>query len=525
MFLPIGTLIRANKESASVILLATAVDIDSTLRDSIRLIVPEAALVGTACVLFVISTFKASRNTAGVIALVGLGLAALLHWSVDRPADLLPTVAPVLVDHLAIFTRIVALVSGAILVLIGWNEPGDRRACEYHACLLCIVAGLSLVGVANDLIFLFLALELISIPTYVMLYLPKTNDPNAQEATLKYFMLSIMSSAMLLFGFSYLYGVTGTTNISAILKVLPAAAAGDMGGMVIVAVVLAVAGFGNRITAFPFHFYAPDVYQAAPLGVVSMLAFVPKAAGFVALLRLFGAYGTFPNADYDFVKQFRMFLWILAAVTMTAGNVMALLQNNIRRLLAYSGVAHAGYMLIGLAVLSSMPVQSNGKASFISGGETVLFYLIAYGAMTVGAFAVIAYLSRPERGVDAIDDLAGLHETNPRMAFIMAIFFFSMMGLPLTAGFAGKLYIFLGALSVPTRPPAGHLYQVLALIGTLNAAIAAYYYLRVVGVMYLRGSFQPPFPTRWSPILIAIVVCAIATLLFGIYPTPLLNEG
>ena len=171
---------------------------------------------------------------------------------------------------------------------MSWDEPGDRRACDYHACLLCAWPGLSLVGAANDLIFLFLALELISIPTYVMLYLPKANDLKAQEAALKYFLLSIMSSALLLFGFSYLYGATGTTNISAILKILPAVAAGDMAYMALVAVVMIVAGLGFPRDRFPFHFYAPDVYQGAPLGVVSLLSFVPKVAGFAALLRLFG---------------------------------------------------------------------------------------------------------------------------------------------------------------------------------------------------------------------------------------------
>ena len=228
-----------------------------------------------------------------------------------------------------------------------------------------------------------------------------------------------------------------------------------------------------------------------------------------------------PDIDDAFIKQYRMLLWILAAVTMTAGNVMALMQNNVRRMLAYSGVANAGYILIGLAVLSSQ--QTGDKGSEINGGDTVLFYLIAYGAMTVGAFAVIVYLHRPERGIDAIDDLAGLHETNPRMAAIMAIFLFSMIGMPLTAGFAGKFYLFLGALWVKSAPPMGHLYQVLALIGAVNAAISAYYYMRVVGVMYLRGSFQPPIPVRIAPVLIAIVVCAIVTLWLGIYPTPMLD--
>ena len=502
-----------------MILLATSA-VDITLQEVPRLIVPEAALVGTACMLFILSTFKANRAIAGTIALAGLGLAGFLHANYVVPTIFVVSVTPALGDNLAAFIRVTALITGVILVLLTWEEPGDRRACDYHACLLCIIAGLSLVGSANDLIFLFLALELISIPTYVMLYLPKLHDGPAQEATIKYFLLSILSSAFLLFGFSYLYGITGTTNISAILKILPAVAVGDMAGMALIALVMIVAGIGFRITAFPFHFYAPDVYQAAPLGVVSLLAFVPKVAGFVALLRLFGTFNATSALDYAFMKQYMMLLWILAAVTMTAGNVMALMQHNLRRMLAYSGVAHAGYMLIGLAVLPSQT-----RDAVVSGGDAVLFYLIAYGAMTIGAIAVIAYLSRPDRSIDTIDDLGGLHESNPRLALMMAIFMFSMIGLPLTAGFVGKFYLFLSAFSVKAAPPMGHLYQMLALIGAINAAIAAYYYLRVVGVMYLRGSFQPPIPLRMSPILLVILICAWLTIVLGIYPAPLLEAS
>jgi NADH-quinone oxidoreductase subunit N len=502
-----------------VILLATSA-VDETLRNCIRLIVPEAALIGTACLLFSLGLARTGRHLAGLVALAGLILAGALHLVVTQPSGLIATVAPALDDSLAKFIRITAVATGLILVLFCWDETDERRAYDYHACLLCAVAGLSLVGLANDLLFLFLALEMISIPTYVMLYLPKGQDRLAQEAAIKYFLLSIMSSAFLLFGFGYLYGLTGTTNISAILKILPVVAGGAAANLALVAMVMIVAGLGFRVTAFPFHFYAPDVYQGGPLGVVALLSFVPKAAGFAALIRLSSAFGAMSAVDYTFTKQYLMLAWILAAVTMTAGNVMALLQNNVRRMLAYSGVANAGYLLIGLAAL---PMQS--KEVEISGADSVLFYLIAYGAMTVGAFAVIAYLSRADRSVQAIDDLAGLHESNPRLALLMAIFLFSLIGLPLTAGFVGKFYLFFGALSVTVGPPMGRLYQALAAIGAVNAAIAAYYYLRVLGAIYLRGSFQPPVPTRLSPLLVAIAICAIVTVIFGVIPGPLLDAS
>ena len=491
--------------------------VDSTLRESIRLIAPEAVLVATACVLFLLSTFKTARQTAGVVAAAGLALAAIAHVFVLKPGDLVGTVTPLLGDRLEVFIRITALASGAILLMLSWNEPNNNRACDYFGCLLVAIAGVSLVGAANDLIFMYLSLEMISIPTYVMLYLPK-NTEKSQEATIKYFLLSLMSSAMLLFGFSYLYGLTGTTNITAILAMLPSAAAGDATGLATIAIVMVIAGLGFRITAFPFHFYAPDVYQGAPVGVVALLSFLPKVAGFAAMLRLFGPMNAGNASDFSFARQYMMLIWILAAVTMTAGNVMALLQNNLRRMLAYSGVAHGGYMLIGIAVLPSQGAAD----SIVNGGQALLFYLIAYGAMTIGAFAVIAYLSSADRPVQAIDDLAGLRETNPCLAALMAIFLFSMIGLPLSAGFLGKFYLFLSALSVKAGPPMGHLFQALVIVAAVNAAIGAYYYLRVIGVIYLRGSFQPKLPTRCTMALLAAVICAAATVIVGIAPGSLL---
>lgn len=502
-----------------MILLATSA-VDMTLRESIRLIVPEASLIATACVLFVVSTFKSNRRTAGAIALGGLGLAAVLHFSITRPADLMASVTPLLGDGLAQFIRLVALATGVLLVLLSWNEAGNRRPAEFQACLLCVVAGASLVGAANDLIFLFLALELISIPTYVLLYLPTPNDQLAQESAVKYFLLSLLSSAMLLFGFSYLYGISGSTNLSANVALLPSAAAGDMVNMALIAIVMIVAGLGFRITAFPFHFYAPDVYQGAPLSVVTLLSFVPKVAGFVALLRLFGAVNSATAIDYSFTQQYTMLLWILAAVSMTAGNVLALMQKNLRRMLAYSGVANAGYMLIGLAAL---PFQANGATDIVNGGDAMLFYLIAYGAMTVGLFAAFVCLGRANHEVHVIDDLAGMYESNPRMAILLAIFLFSMIGLPLTGGFVGKFYLFLSALAVRAPSPMGNLYQVLVVVAALNATVAAYYYMRVVSAMFLRGSFQPPVRLTWSPVLVVTIICAILTVLLGIFPSPLLN--
>jgi NADH-quinone oxidoreductase subunit N len=499
-----------------------SVTVDQTLQQVFRLAVPEAALVGTACVLFLLSTVRTSnRSVAGAVALVGL---AVTFWLSDFSADIpqgIRTVCPLAIDDFSTFVRLTALATGVVLVAFCWRECDDRRAADFHACLLIAIAGLSLVGSANDLIVLFLALELISIPTYVMLYLPRPGEPRAEEAAVKYFLLSVMSSALTLFGFSYLYGLAGTTNLAALTQILPRVLPGDTGGAGLIAVVFVVAGLGFRITAFPFHFYAPDVYQGGPTGTVAFLAFVPKMAGFAALLKLFAFVGDAHEVSKPFVAEVMKLLWILAVVTMSVGNVMGLLQTNVRRMLAYSSVANAGYMLIGFTVVPAQAYRG-AEPGAAAGGDAMLFYLIAYGAMTVGAFAVLAYLDSPTRRFGTIDDIAGLWSTHPGAAALMAIFLISLIGLPLTAGFVGKFWLFVGALAAPAEAPMQHEFRVLAVIGALNAAVAAYYYVRVIMAMYLRTSLAAPAPaTRTHPAILAAGICLVVTVFFGVYPKQL----
>jgi NADH-quinone oxidoreductase subunit N len=291
-------------------------------------------------------------------------------------------------------------------------------------------------------------------------------------------------------------------------------------------VVLAVAGLGFRITAVPFHFYAPDVYQGTATANAAILAFVPKLAGFVALIRLLGYAGpAAAGAGLTLGMQVPLLLWILAAITMTLGNVLALWQDSLARLLAYSSVAHAGYMLIGLTVAPSLLAKAD--AGDLPGGVgAVLFYLVAYGAMTVGAFGVIGLLGTAGRRVERVDDLAGLGRSHPGLALLMALFLFSLIGLPLTAGFMGKLLLFFGALAAPSRllsEQAGSLYWVLALIGAVNAAIGAYYYLRIIGVMYLRSPIKPLEQPRSWPGLVTLWACAAVTIWLGVAPAPMLR--
>ncbi|MGE3806888.1 MAG: NADH-quinone oxidoreductase subunit N, partial [Gemmataceae bacterium] len=390
----------------------------AALRHAFSLALPEIMMIATACVMFLGGTFRKGRDLWGLFGLLGLalGLLALKHSPIEGalPNSEFIYASPLFYDRLAFLIKGIAIVGGVLLVLFSWQEVSDDLAAEYHACILLIVAGVCLTATSNDLITLFLALELISIPTYVVLYIPRRDEP-AQEAATKYFLLSVLSSAFLLFGFSYLYGLTGTTNIPAIIDTLQQGRGGaPVLPLALVALVMIVAGLGFKITAVPFHFYAPDVYQGTATVTAALLAFVPKVAGFVALVRVLGfVWAGRADAGLAFGTQLPLLLWILAAVTMTLGNFLALLQTNVKRLLAYSSVAHAGYMLIGLTVAQDL---GNSESTIPGGIQAILFYLVAYGAMTIGAFAVLAYLSTPERPVETEDDLSGLGLSHPKIA-------------------------------------------------------------------------------------------------------------
>ncbi len=510
----------------------------TALTDFIPALLPEAILGIAACVAFLGGTWKANRHVWGVftlLALVGAGLAIgatpALHYGDTDPARMALFASPVVLDHLTWLLRVISLIGGGVLVLLSWDELPDDQAAEFHACLLLIVAGLGLTAAANDLVTLFLALELVSIPTYVLLYLPRS-DAAAQEAAMKYFLLSVFSSALLLFGFSYLYGLGGTTNLMVLGEALAGVNPALLPGVAVIALMMVVAGLGFRITAVPFHFYAPDVYQGTATANAALLAFVPKVAGFAALLRVLGfvTHATLPVESTGLLLGERntvLLLWILAAVTMTLGNVLALLQDNLKRLLAYSSVAHAGYMLIGLAVA---PKLLREPGLMPGGVEAVLFYLMAYGAMTLGAFAILQALSKVGQPVETVDDLAGLGRTHPPLALAMALFLFSLIGVPLTAGFMGKFWLIVDALNVPrnaAEPDSldlARLFIYLAVLAMINAAIGGWYYLRITAMMYLRNPpVQPLQQARRWPVLTAIGVCAVLTLWLGIYPSPALR--
>lgn len=427
---------------------------------------------------------------------------------------------PITIDAFSTAVRWGALGVALIFIMLGARTSERAESSEFMGSLLLLVSGLMFISLARDLVLFFVGLELISIPTYVLLYLGRGNQ--MLESGTKYFFLSILSSALMLYGFSFLYGAAGSTNLVEISRTL-AAAGSDAGGAAAfapLALILIFAGLAFRLTVVPFHFYAPDVYQGTSNPNAGLLAVVPKIAGLVVLVRI--AFAAMPGLER---LGWQMSLSV-AIVTMTLGNLLALWQGNLRRMLAYSSIAHAGYMLIGLAVGFAV-AGGAGDANNFDGVGATFFYLLVYAAATAGAFAALTYLSGVTRSLDTVDELAGLSGSYPLTAAVLAVFMFSLTGLPPLAGFWGKFALFTSALGVDARnPETGTLWPwflALAVAGALNAAISAGYYLRIVGAMYFRRSLTRPAGQGGAGAAWAMTVCAVLVVGIGCFPGPLME--
>jgi NADH-quinone oxidoreductase subunit N len=482
------------------------------LNHAAALVASEIVLLATVCVMFLMGPFLVGptgqavagvRHRWGGLSLAAIGTAWLIWFNSDPTAI---SAGPFASDALAWYARGLSLTIGAVLVLLLWNQVDDGHSAEAHACLSAIIAGANLVAASNDLVELFLALELVSIPTYVILYLVR-RDHGAREATVKYFLLSIFSSALVLYGMALLYGAAGTTNFVGIAEALAVPGRGD-DLIRHVALALMVAGLCFRITAVPFHFYAPDVFQGAAPSNAAMLAFIPKVVGFVALVRIIPLAGATISPQLWLPDETaRLLMATLAVVTMFVGNLMALRQKQLYRLLAYSSIAHAGYMLVGLAV---------GNVGVVGGVSAVLFYLAAYGLMTIGVFALLRGAGSGDRSLETIEDLRGLGSTNPMTALLLAVCLLSLTGLPPTVGFLGKLNLFLAAWAEPAAAGAWPVGRVLAVLLAVNAAIAAFYYLRLIAVMYLEPAEKPqPRPVEVAAWLGGLGCTAATLVLFA----------
>ncbi len=492
--------------------------------DTIRLLVPELILVLAATYIFVVGTVVRNRTwwmAFAVGAYLIAGWALLRHegslWDQFLAGQMFLANGPLAIDLLGHVTRWLALLVGLLFTLMVTRFTTRALTSETLGLLMLLTVGIMLVGRANEMVFLFVALEMISIPTYVLLFLGRNDRINAESAA-KYFFLSILASALLLYGFSFLYGLGGTTQLAGSVRHPGIREVVSLGGgqldatMYPLALILIVAGLGFKVAAVPFHFYAPDVYQGTSNVNAGLLAVAPKIGGIVALVRVVAV--AMPS-ESEFAWQL---ILVLSVLTMTIGNTCALWQNNIRRLMAFSSIAHAGYMFLGFAV--GLAALRAGIS--VEGIGAMLFYLFVYVLASLGTFAALAALSSPGREVHDVAQLAGLGRQRPVVAAALAVFMFSLAGIPPLAGFWGKFTLLTTAIELAGSQTGSMTtwFIVLAVAAAVNAAVAAAYYLRVVGTMYF--SQQPsPLPPTARPAIgasVAMAVCAWLIVTIGIMP-------
>ncbi|MBI5376553.1 MAG: NADH-quinone oxidoreductase subunit N [Candidatus Schekmanbacteria bacterium] len=396
------------------------------------------------------------------------------------------------VDNFSFFCKMVFLLGAGLTVMISsvYLRDVDFGHGEYYALVLFSTAGMCFISSAADFLILFIAIEIMSIAFYILCGFERSNHLS-NESSLKYFLMGAFSSAFLLYGIALIYGYTGSTNFSDVAVAVSRSGGHDT--MIYVGAAVFLIGLSFKIAAVPFHMWVPDVYQGAPTTVTAFMAAAGKAAGFAALLRVVQT--AFPMMFGNMTEIF----WVVCALTMTVGNVIALAQTNIKRMLAYSSIAHAGYILLAMVSYNEFMVPG------------VLFYLLAYTLMNIGAFAVIVALSSKEKEALNISNLAGVGAKYPLLAASMTIFMISLSGIPPTAGFVGKLYIFSSVIK------SGFIW--LAVIGVINSVISVFYYFRVIVAMYMREPEEDWSANRFSPQLLAVIFfCAAGIMIIGIFP-------
>jgi NADH-quinone oxidoreductase subunit N len=432
-----------------------------------------------------------SQKTLGMIALVGTVAGLASTWYMEE----FPGVAfsnMVRVDSFSVFFHFLVIAIAAIVILSSFEYMAVQRirAGEYYALILFGVVGMALMSSAVELVLIFVALEISSISTYILAGF-RRSEASSSEASLKYFLLGSFATAFFLYGVAMMFGATGSTNIDLISQKLQA---GPVQVLVYVAMALMFVGLGFKVAAAPFHIWTPDVYEGAPAPIVGFMSTAPKAAAFAVLLRVVFEI----NAPGRF-----WLIWLAAALSMTLGNLGALVQTNVKRLLAYSSIAHAGYVLVAFA----MTTTENSSA----GVSAAIFYTAAYAAMNVGAFAVVSHFAGAGERYVTLEDYEGLGRTSPVLAATLTIFLLSLIGIPMTGGFFAKFYVFSAALR------ANLIW--LALIAAVNSAIGAYYYLRIIVMMYMR---EPRKAVPVAPIPFglgtALALSVIATLYLGLLP-------
>ncbi|HET9225361.1 MAG TPA: NADH-quinone oxidoreductase subunit N [Thermoanaerobaculia bacterium] len=469
------------------------------------LLSPEMLLSAAGLLLLLVGTWgRGFRNVdaafVSIFSLVATGvILVVVHSRLDWGGRLILGNTMV-VDGFAFFWKALILVATILTILIAYRfvEEGGYRGTELYALLLFATAGAMFMVSGNTLLTIWIGLETMALASYILAGYFK-REVRSNEAALKYFILGALSSGILLYGMSLLYGVTGTIELQRIAIALAAQTGSETNILVPLGWILMAAGLFFKVAAVPFHIWTPDVYVGAPTPITAWLAVVSKGASFAILVRILYE-GLWPVAvDWQWIVA------LVASASMIWGNLAALTQDNVKRLLAYSSIANAGYVLIGVLALSEMGLQS------------VLFYLLAYTFITLGAFGTVILLERREYAGETAADYAGLSKRSPFLAAMMLLFLLALTGIPLTGGFVGKLYLFAAAIEKG--------WTWVAVIGVITSAISLYYYFRIVVYMYQRDETSAsPVPLR-SPALVAVIAfCALLTLLLGIVPGPFLDR-
>jgi NADH-quinone oxidoreductase subunit N len=480
---------------------------DQSLFDSKSLIAaaPVLILIAWTTLLLVVDLFIRRKFITAVIALAGilLSMGVLGQQAVNAGGQAISGFAGMIVaDPFALAMQFIFLLSAFIGILVAMEylpRHGLERG-EYYPLLLYTTAGAMFMALAQDLVMVFLALELLSIPLYVLSGLARPRV-DSEEAALKYFLLGSFSSAFMVFGIALIYGGTGSTRFAEIVTALRGEAL--YLPLALLGMGLMIVGLGFKVAAVPFHMWTPDVYQGAPTPVTGYMSVSAKAGGFAALLRVLTM--GFP----DLANEWGAVITIVAALTLILGNVVAIAQQDIKRMLAYSSIAHAGYILIAVAA-----AQDPAVAPFAI--SAAVFYLLTYTFTNLGAFAVVMAVERADGSGTLIEDYAGLSKTQPFLAAAMTLFMLSLTGMPISAGLVGKFFVFQAAIEAAQSHPWSMI--ILAIIGVLTSVISAFYYLRIVLLMNFR---EGPGDAHLRPALAAgIVLAALVTFLLGIVPGP-----
>ncbi len=477
----------------------------TSLTDSLAWLGPSLILVLGGCLILCGSLVTSTqlprdvterKNGYAVFTLALIAIAFIWHLLRKDGGDTPHLFGLFTWDATAMASERLALIGGLLLALIGWSSAPKAYLAEFFGCLTVILGAVCLVGACNDLMAMFLALELISIPTYVLLGTVKSANEGL-ESSIKYFLLSAFASGFFLLGGSYLYGVAGTTDLTVIGA---AVNAGETNMLGLVGMVFLLCGLTFRITAVPFHFYGPDVFEGTSISIAAMMSYIPKVAGFVALVRFMGLV----EPDSFVGLKLVPLVMVLAVVTFTVGNALAASQDNLRRMLGYSSVAHSGYLLLGLA-------------AYMLGGPdqgVIFIYLLVYAAMTLGVFAFLAEVEEAGGSSHLISDMSGMFYRRPAASIAAVVCLISLIGFPPTAGLWAKFQIMSAAVAVDRTD-----FLICVLLMAVNAVIAAGYYWRVLAKIFDRSANLPPMRV-WRPSLfLAYSICAVLTLVWFFVPS------